>query len=133
LNLCVFCAFWILSFSFAVSTATAGQKRLQLCESKALLGAELDWRAGGANRGAPAANWPLRGQIFSREAKRIALEVPPSDAKLRPNCRLLDEFVGTPPIQARANSFASFCGMPFAGASPFLNWAFAAPFLRVKR
>jgi hypothetical protein len=40
----------------------------------------------------------LRVQIIFDRSERIALEVPPSDAKLRLNCRLFDDFVGTPPI-----------------------------------
>jgi len=53
----------------------------------------------------------LRAQIFCDRRGRIATEVPPSDAKLPLNCRLLDGFVGIPPTLMRVNPNASFCGI----------------------
>jgi hypothetical protein len=49
-------------------------------------------------------------QIFCDRRDRVAPEVPPSDAKLPLNCRLLDSFVGIPAASLRVNPNASFCG-----------------------
>jgi hypothetical protein len=95
-------------------------------------------RAGSAGESTRATGSRERNQrrrvqfIFDR-SDRIAIEVPPSDAKLRLNCRLLDGFVGIPAILTRAKPCASFCGMRPIGAPLFLNWANAALILRVWR
>lgn len=97
-----------------------------------------------ARRAADLANRPRRragrvrvrllgAQIFFDPADRATLEVPPSDAKLRLNCRLLDGFVGTPPILMGVNLSASFCGICRIGASRFPDWANAALILLLQK
>ena len=133
LNSCIFYAFSILSCDPLVSTPAAGQKRLQLCESTALLVVAADLAAHQLGGGQVARARVLRAQLFCDRGGRIALEVPPSDAKLPLNCRLLDGFVGTPPIHMSVNHYASFCGIRPMGASRFPDWAIAAVVLRVQK
>jgi hypothetical protein len=100
-------------------------------------------RALGCRTGSPSARaWlagrrvgarVLRAQIFCDRGGRIAPEVPPSDAKLPLNCRLLDGFVGIPPANLGANTNASFCGMLISGALWFPHWAIAAVVLRARK
>jgi len=75
----------------------------------------------------------LGAQIFCDRRGRIALEVPPSDAKLPLNCRLLDGFVGIPPAHLGVNPSASFCGTRITGAKWFPHWAIAAVVLRARK
>ncbi len=134
LNSCTFCAFSILSCDPLVSTAAAGQKQPQLRESTALLVVAPDTpctRPGGGGQVVRAG--VLRAQLFCDRSGRIALEVPPSDAKLPLSCRLLDGFVGTPPIYMSVNYYASLCGIGSMGASRFPDWAIAAVVLRVQK
>jgi hypothetical protein len=72
-------------------------------------------------------------QIFCDRRGRIALEVPPSDAKLPLNCQLLDGFVGIPPTPMGVNPCASFCGIWITGALWFSHWAIMAVVLRVQK
>jgi len=87
---------------------------------------------GGQARGRVGAR-VLRAQISCDRRGRIALEVPPSDAKLPLNCRLLDGFVGIPPTYLRVNPNASFCGMRITGALWFSHWAIVAVVLRAQK
>ncbi len=116
-----------------MSTAAAGQKQLQLRESTALLVVAPDLPARDLGGGQMVRARVLLTQLFCDRSGRIALEVPPSDAKLPLNCRLLDGFVGTPPIQMSPNHYASFCGIQVLGASWFPDWAIAAVVLRVQK
>jgi hypothetical protein len=75
----------------------------------------------------------LGAQIFFDRRGRIALEVPPSDAKLPLNCQLLDSFVGIPPQYLGAYPCASFCGIWIAGALQFSHWAITAVVLRTQK
>ncbi len=75
----------------------------------------------------------LRAQISCDRRGRIAPEVPPSDAKLPLNCRLLDGFVGIPPANLRVKPSASFCGIRITGALWFPHWAIAAVVLRAQK
>jgi hypothetical protein len=72
-------------------------------------------------------------QIFCDRRGRIALEVPPSDAKLPLNCQLLDGFVDIPPVNLGVNPCASFCGIWITGALWFSHWAITAVVLRVQK
>jgi len=115
-----------------VSTAAAGQKRLQLREPKALLVADADLPARDLAGGCVGAGvW--RTQIFFDRRGQSGLEVPPPDAKPPLHCRLFDGFVGTPPTKSRVNPSASFCGMRITGALWFRDWAIAAPVLRAQK
>jgi hypothetical protein len=75
----------------------------------------------------------LRAQIFCDRRGRVAPEVPPPDAKLPLNCRLLDSFVGIPPTRMGVKLNASFCGMRITGALWFPHWAIAAVVLRAQK
>jgi hypothetical protein len=75
----------------------------------------------------------LRAQFFFDPGDRLALEVPPSDAKLRLKCQLLDSFVSRPPPMLGANLSASFCGIWIKGASCFPDWAIVALMLLVQK
>ena len=123
--------FSILSCDPLVSTAAAGQKQPQLRESTALLVVAPDLAAGVLGGGQVVRARVLLARLFCDRSGRIALEVPPSDAKLPLNCRLLDGFVGTPPIYMSVNYYASFCGIGSTGASRFPDWVIVAVVLRV--
>jgi hypothetical protein len=72
-------------------------------------------------------------KLFCDRPHRIAPEVPPSDAKLPLNCRLIDGFVGISATLMWVNPDASFCGMRFTGALWFRYWAIAAVVLRAQK
>jgi len=131
LNSRIFYALSILSCGSSVSTARPGRNDCNSASPKRS-------RSGVANSGEPsragppARSCPRRARkYFSIAGRRAAQEVPPSDANLRPTCRLVDSFVGRPAIPVGANLSASFCGIRLKGPTGFPDWAIRALLLRV--
>ncbi len=83
-------------------------------------------RSGGRPQRPPAS---LGRTNILKSGSESARKVPPSGAKLRLGCRLVDGFVSAPPIDMRANHSASFCGVRRERALWFRNWAIAAALL----